>query len=368
MTSGAGIFFDGATSARHDVTIELAPAALQIRSGSGEVLAEWSYDEIVHLSAHDGVLRVGRRKDPRLARLEIRDPAFAAAVDEIAAAVDRTGVTQQRQHFKVAVLMIAAVASFAFVALLAIPALATRLTPLLPQSVERKFGEVINVRLRDMLDTGGAGTRFECGEAAAEMPGRGALQSLLGRLEAAAALPFELRVSVVRRAEVNAVALPGGHIYLFEGLITKAEGPDELAGVIAHEIGHVVRRDGVKSVLQAAGLSFLFGMLLGDFVGGGAVVMAARTLVQSSYSRETEAATDAYAVTLMNQIGGDANALGRMLSRVADTHGSGSKIFSDHPETGDRIAAIRSMAAPASGKPLLSDAQWAAVKRICAGQ
>ena len=212
MTSGAGIFFDGATSARHDVTIELAPAALQIRSRSGDVLAEWSYDEIVHLSAHDGVLRVGRRKDPRLARLEIRDPAFAAAVDEIAAAVDRTGATQQRQHFKVAVLMIAAVASFAFVALLAIPALATRLTPLLPQSVERKFGEVINVRLRDMLDTGGAGTRFECGEAAAEMPARAALQSLLGRLEAAAALPFALRVSVVRRAEVNAVALPGGHI------------------------------------------------------------------------------------------------------------------------------------------------------------
>ena len=87
--------------------------------------------------------------------------------------------------------------------------------------------------------------------------------------------------------------LPGGHVYVFEGLIDKAETPDELAGVIAHEIGHVAHRDGMRAVMQAAGLSFLFGMLLGDFIGGGAVVMAMRTVLQSSYSREIEAAADA---------------------------------------------------------------------------
>jgi predicted Zn-dependent protease len=92
-----------------------------------------------------------------------------------------------------------------------------------------------------------------------------------------------LRTQVVRRDETNAMALPGGQIYVFRGLIAKADNPDEVAGVIAHEIGHVAHRDGTKAVLQGAGLSFLFGMLLGDFVGGGAVVFAVKTVLQSSY-------------------------------------------------------------------------------------
>ena len=78
------------------------------------------------------------------------------------------------------------------------------------------------------------------------------------------------------------MALPGGHVYVDDGLIAIAQTPDELAGVLAHEIGHVAHRDGTRTVLQTAGLSFLFGMMLGDFVGGGAVVIAARTVLKSS--------------------------------------------------------------------------------------
>ena len=81
-------------------------------------------------------------------------------------------------------------------------------------------------------------------------------------------------------AKPNAVALPGGRIYVFEGLIGKSESADEVAGIIAHEIGHVAHRDGMRSLLQSAGLSFMFGMLLGDFVGGSAVVIGARAVLQ----------------------------------------------------------------------------------------
>ena len=107
---------------------------------------------------------------------------------------------------------------------------------------------------------------------------------------------------MVRRGEPNAFALPGGRIYVFQGLIERAETVDELAGVLAHEIGHVAHRDGKRSVLQGAGLSFLFGMLLGDFVGGGAVIFAAKTILQTSYSREVETAADGYGVELDAQV------------------------------------------------------------------
>jgi predicted Zn-dependent protease len=176
-----------------------------------------------------------------------------------------------------------------------------------------------------------------------------------------------LRTNVVRRDEVNAIALPGGYVYVFQGLIAKAENADEIAGVIAHEIGHVANRDGTKAMLEGAGLSFLFGMLLGDFVGGGAVVLAARNVLQSSYSREAEAAADAYGTDLMNKAGGDARALAVMLDKTGGATEPGMKILMDHPETKARIAAINRMAAARQASPFLEASEWAALKQICAG-
>jgi predicted Zn-dependent protease len=119
--------------------------------------------------------------------------------------------------------------------------------------------------------------------------------------------------------------------------------------------------------LQAAGLSFLFGMLLGDFTGGGLVVMAAKTVVQSAYSREVEGAADLYSVRLMTAAGGDPRALGAILERIAGAIEPGSKVLSDHPLTKDRIAAIDAAAAAvgASPRPLIAPPDWAALKRIC---
>jgi predicted Zn-dependent protease len=365
MTSGTGIFFDGNSTVRQDVTVELQATTLIVRSLTGEQLAQWPYAELGQVVSPDPVLRLSCGSS--LARLEIRDPTFAAAIDNLAHPVDRTGTLQNRLRMKVAVLVVVAVASIGSMALFALPALATRLTPLMPFAIERKLGEVVDAQLRNSLGSGTANTPLECGEAETGKAGRAALFLLIGRLEAAASLPVPLRVGVLRRTEANAIALPGGQIYVFEGLIAKAETPDELAGVIAHEIGHVARRDGVKSVLETAGLSFLFGMVFGDFVGGGAIVMAAKTVLQSSYSRDAEAASDAYGVALMNKIGGNAQALGALLTRIDDLHGKGPALLRDHPETARRVVAIHSLAKPGSSRPLLDGAQWAALKTICVG-
>jgi len=153
---------------------------------------------------------------------------------------------------------------------------------------------------------------------------------------------------------------------LFEGLLAKSETPDELAGVIAHEMGHVVHRDGTRAVLESAGLSFLFGMMLGDFVGGGAVVIAAKTVLSSSYSRHAEAAADAYSVELMQKADADAKALGAILSRIASAKEEGFELLRDHPDTKARIAAINKATVEYQLKPLLTAAEWKALKAICA--
>jgi Zn-dependent protease with chaperone function len=123
----------------------------------------------------------------------------------------------------------------------------------------------------------------------------------------------------------------------------------------------------MRAILQASGLSLIFGMLLGDFVGGGAVVLAGETLLKSAYSRDKEAAADDFAVSTMQAVGGDPRALGRFLSRIAGEAKQGS-IFLDHPATPDRVARIDAIAPPQSGGARLLDAaEWAALKRICAG-
>jgi Zn-dependent protease with chaperone function len=363
--AGAGIFYDGVTSARHDVTVEASPEALRISAPDGTALIAWPYDEIETLSAPDGVLRIGRARNPVLARLEVRDPQLAAAIDELSIPVDRSGRSEQRMRRKVVFWSLAATSSLLVVAVFGVPAIATRLAPLVPYRVELVLGKAVDGQIRSMLDTGKAGTDFECGQADAEQAGRAAFERLFGALGKAAALPIPLNAAVVRKSDANAIALPGGRIYVFHGLIEKSATPDELAGVLAHEIGHIARRDGTRSVLQAAGLSFLFGMLLGDFVGGGAVIYVAKTILQSSYSRDVEAAADAYSVDLMTKVGGDPHALSAILKRIAGNIDGWAKILVDHPDTRDRSAAIE--AAPRGNpQPLLEPAQWSALRQICA--
>jgi Zn-dependent protease with chaperone function len=364
---GAAVYFDGTSSARNDVIVEAGATGLRIlMSGNEHLLDEWTYDELRRMSAPEGVLRLGRRGETLLARLEIRDRGLTAAIEERAETLDRGGAAERRLRRKVVGLSFAAAASLIVTAVFGLPALASRIIPFVPLAVEHRLGDAIDKNIRSALDTHHLGPAFACGAAPGETAGRVALDKLVGKLEAAATLPFPLHVEVVRRAEPNAMALPGGHIYVDVGLIAKAQTPDELAGVLAHEIGHVAHRDGTRTVLQTAGLSFLFGMMLGDFVGGGAVVIAARTVLKSSYSRRVEAAADAYSVDLMEQAGGDPHALGAILKRIVDDKDQGMKLLLDHPETKDRIAAIDAVAVTGTPTPLLDAADWSALKQICA--
>jgi Zn-dependent protease with chaperone function len=365
---GPAIYFDGTCSARHEVKVEAVAAGLRITAKKpvGQVLDEWAYAELRRRSAPDGVLRLSRCGETLLARLEIRDPELTCAIEDRAETLDRGGAGERRLRRKIVGLSFAAGVSLVVTAIYGVPELATQLVPFVPVSAERKLGEAVDKNVHAELDTQHLGAAFFCGRGTSELEGRAALDKLVGKLEAAAALPVALHVDVIRRPEPNAVALPGGRIYVDQGLVDQAQTPDELAGVLAHEMGHVAARDGTRVVLQTAGLSFLFGMMLGDFVGGGAVVIAAKTVLKSSYSRRVESAADAYSVALMQQAGGDPHALGVILARIVVDKNHGMAILRDHPETKDRIAAIDAVAASAPAAPFLDIAEWSALKQICA--
>ena len=136
--------------------------------------------------------------------------------------------------------------------------------------------------------------------------------------------------------------------------------------IIGLVLGHVAHRDGTKAVLEAGGLSLLFGMLLGDFTGGGAAVVAVRHILQTAYSRTAEAAADDFGARLMYRLGGDPNALGAILLRISDGHGKHPHFLLDHPEAQERADAIAKVGKPSPQKALLTPAEWTALKNICA--
>src|SRR5262249_54309283 len=139
-TAGAGIFYDGTTSARHSVTVELAPAMLQIRAADGTLLAGGAHNEIEQIPAPARGVRVGLLGSPTLARLEVRDPVLADAIDRHSVTIDRTGAGERRMRRKVVFWSLAASVSLVLVAVFGVPAIATRLAPLVPYRVEYLLG------------------------------------------------------------------------------------------------------------------------------------------------------------------------------------------------------------------------------------
>lgn len=147
----------------------------------------------------------------------------------------------------------------------------------------------------------------------------------------------------------NAFALPGGSIVVTDALVRAARSDSEVAGVLAHELGHVELRHSLRQIYSAVGLAIFLTVVGGD-PGAliDAVVSQAGVLMTLSYSRSFESEADARAVELMLAIGENPVAFVDLLERIEASMGGGQpSILSTHPGAGDRREAVRALAAKA---------------------
>jgi len=162
------------------------------------------------------------------------------------------------------------------------------------------------------------------------------------------------RFHVVNTDVVNAFAVPGGFIYVNRGLIEKASNLSELAGVVAHEIGHVEGRHSVEQLERAqtanAGLTLAY-VLLGRDPSGAerAAIDVGGSLYFASHSREAENEADAMAIDLLVSAGIHPGGLATFFEKLmADQSRTPSQLeqwFATHPTTRERIAATEAMIA-----------------------
>jgi len=354
-TAGAAaVYFDGASNRRRQVKLALTESLEITEQGAAPV--RWAYADIRQVDGAAGILRLASLSALPLARLEIRDAGLAAVVSARCTHL-REGDAGAHGTAKIVGWSLAAAASIIALVMFVIPLAADWLTPMVPAAFERRVGDAAELQVEAVF--GGRICKDEAGQQA--------FVKLVDALRDASGLHGEVSATVLDAKIPNAFALPGGKIYLLSGLLAKADNPDEIAGVLAHELGHDKHRDGIRELIHNGGTSFLIGLLFGDVTGSGAVIFSARTLLTASYSREAEQSADTFAIEVMRKLGRSPKPMGELLFRVTGKEGDkGLSILASHPLTEDRLKRMSEEDRPAGGPPLLSPAEWAALKAICA--
>ncbi len=197
--------------------------------------------------------------------------------------------------------------------------------------------------------------------------GVAALAHLQARLGAPGLHRVPFTLHVVDGKLVNAFALPGGHIVVFRGLLDFTQHPNELAGVLAHEMGHSDLRHPIEIIIKRGTGALAVGLLLGDVTGISSTIVLAQIMVQAAYTRDAEAAADDEAFATLARAGIAATPFADFFERLEKKEGGATGMFAlleTHPASIDRAARARA-ADQKGGGDALNAAEWQALKKIC---
>lgn len=230
------------------------------------------------------------------------------------------------------------------------PLLSGLIAPLVPDRVQDAVGA-------EMVQDTAAHGSF-CNEA----KGIAALERLATRLAGAAPYETTFKIYVSDQEVLNAFAAPGGHLVIFKPIIAQADSPEEVAGVLAHEMGHVVEDHPAEGLVEAVGYG-LFGFIT---PGEGETKEVAKALLTNHHSRSDELDADRVGVELLNAAGIDSRGLiaffERMKQQGNDVPGA-VQFLSTHPSGDTRRAKLEKFIS--EGQPALSEDDWAALQAIC---
>ncbi|WP_455242033.1 M48 family metallopeptidase [Petrachloros mirabilis] len=177
--------------------------------------------------------------------------------------------------------------------------------------------------------------------------------------------PYTFEVSLVKSDVVNAFALPGGYVVVFTGLMLKAESGEEVAGVLSHELNHVLRRHGLERIVKQIGLVAVLTILLGDPQGlAGLMKQLGVELLTLKFGRAQETEADLLGVQLVHRAKIDPSGMIRFFERLAQQDKDRVEILSTHPMSDDRAERLKAEVATLSkNQPEPFKFDWTAVRR-----
>jgi Zn-dependent protease with chaperone function len=249
------------------------------------------------------------------------------------------------------VVCVAGIAGMATLIWNAVPILSRAIAQRIPLEAERSLGVQFEAQLSDRY----------CESEAADL----VLANLTAKLAGADhRIPS---VNVMNSTIPNAFAFPGGFVVLTRGLIESAESPDEVAGVLAHEIAHVYERHVMTGIVRGALLSAIWAASVGDF--SGLMVIDPTTAFQIAtlkFSREDEAEADRGAVKMLNRAGIEPGGFAAFFERLSEGEGVVPEWLSTHPASEDRAEiAASALETNQDTRPAMTDEAWEALLSVC---
>lgn len=169
------------------------------------------------------------------------------------------------------------------------------------------------------------------------------LQTLLDKVPSDSKLhDYDFRVFLTESEQVNAVALPGGNILVFAGLLKRIESENELAMILAHELGHFAHRDHLRGLGRGLGLTVAAALLFGEENAASNLVSNTLMSFQVRYSQLQESAADRFALDLLHERYGHVGGSSAFFSRVDKQAGSRIPyLLASHPHPQARIEALQ---------------------------
>jgi beta-barrel assembly-enhancing protease len=155
---------------------------------------------------------------------------------------------------------------------------------------------------------------------------------------------YSFQFHILNDTNINAFAVPGGHIFIHTGLLEAADTPEEIAGVLAHEIAHVTERHGFRALINSAGLYLIVQFFFGDTSGAMAVLTdGSRMLLEQSYSRDFERQADDLGWNYLLKANIDPRGMIRFFKRMKEEEANNPQLqgalqlLNTHPATEERM-------------------------------
>jgi predicted Zn-dependent protease len=156
--------------------------------------------------------------------------------------------------------------------------------------------------------------------------------------------PYQFTVTVVKSPVVNAFALPGGSVVVFTGLIKEAKSPEEVAGVLGHELNHVLQRHGMERIVKTLGVMAVAAIVFGDQQGLiGLAKQLGVEIITLKYNRDQETEADLTGLRLLHKAKVDPAGMIAFFERLAQSEKEKERVelLSTHPMSTARAERLK---------------------------
>ncbi|WNM58549.1 M48 family metallopeptidase [Candidatus Nitrospira allomarina] len=361
-TEWKGSYYDGQSVVPQFVTITISGVGLTLRFAD-HTTTTWNYQEFRQTHGRYSGEEVRFERGTGIGEtLVIPSPKILLAIHKHGGSHTSHFHHPRTRHTRVYGTVLAALASIPIVYGIftwGIPSLAQPITAAIPLSWEIQLGQFVQQEVT-------------AGKPVCDNPKLiHAVDFILTSLtKSIDPLPYQFQVTVVDSPLVNAMAAPGGYVIVFRGLLQDTASPEELAGVLAHEIQHVLLRHTMHLIVRHVSMAFVIAALSGDASGMVAYALqAAQTLQTLSYSREAEDQADEQGFLLLHRSGINPEGMVAFFAKLGKEQPANDvlRYLSTHPPTQDRLAHLKSLLPPASMtyRVFPFHAEWSNINTYC---